>query len=61
MEDQLNHSMFRAYDIRTPSLAPDSGAGGRLARAEACYFRDVLGVPGVVVAHDAQADRARST
>ena len=27
VEDQLNLSMFRAYDIRTPSAAPDAGAG----------------------------------
>ena len=54
VEDQLNLSMFRAYDIRTPSaqLTPDLAA--RLARAEARYIRDDLGAPGVVVAHDAR-------
>jgi phosphomannomutase len=46
--------MFRAYDIRTPAelLKPELAA--RLAGAEACYIRDVLGAPGVVVAHDAR-------
>lgn len=55
----LNLSMFRAYDIRTPSakLPPDQAA--RLARAEARYYRDVLGAPGVVVAHDARSTGPR--
>jgi phosphomannomutase len=54
VEDQLNLSMFRAYDIRTPSslLTPELAA--RLARAEACYIHDDLGASGVVVAHDAR-------
>jgi phosphomannomutase len=54
VEDSLNLSMFRAYDIRTPSslLTPELAA--RLARAEARYIRDELGAPGVVVAHDAR-------
>jgi phosphomannomutase len=54
VEDQLNTSMFRAYDIRTPSsqLTPDLAQ--RLARAEACYIRDALDASGVVVAHDAR-------
>jgi phosphomannomutase len=46
--------MFRAYDIRTPAALLTPELAGRLARAEACYFRDVLEVPGVVVAHDAR-------
>ena len=46
--------MFRAYDIRTPSSLLTPELAERLARAEACYFRDVLGAPGVVVAHDAR-------
>jgi len=54
MSDGLNLSMFRAYDVRTPasSLTPELSV--RLARAEARYFREVLDVPGVVVAHDAR-------
>ena len=54
MEDRLNLSMFRAYDIRTPAslLTPELAA--RLASAEAFYIREVLGAPGVVVAHDAR-------
>ncbi len=54
MEDQLNLSMFRAYDIRTPSSLLTPELADRLARAEAVYIRDVLGAPGVVVAHDAR-------
>jgi phosphomannomutase len=54
VEDELNLSMFRAYDIRTPSSLLKPELARRLAAAEACYFRDVLGAPGVVVAHDAR-------
>ncbi len=54
IDDSLNLSMFRAYDIRTPSSLLTAELAERLARAEACYFRDVLGAPGVVVAHDAR-------
>ncbi len=54
MEDELNLSMFRAYDIRTPSSGFTSDLAQRLANAEAVYFRDVLGVTGVVVACDAR-------
>ncbi len=60
MDDaSLNLSMFRAYDIRTPSakLPPDLAA--RLARAEARYYREVLGVSAVVVAHDARSTGPR--
>lgn len=47
--------MFRAYDIRTPSanLTPDLAA--RLSRAEARYFREILGVTSVLLAHDARS------
>jgi phosphomannomutase len=54
VEDQLNLSMFRAYDIRTPSSLLTPGLAERLARAEAFYIREVLEAPGVVVAHDAR-------
>ncbi|MBV8129511.1 MAG: hypothetical protein JO114_17835 [Planctomycetaceae bacterium] len=54
MEDQLNLSMFRAYDIRTPSALLTPELTERLARAEALYIREVLGAPRVVVAHDAR-------
>jgi phosphomannomutase len=54
MGEDLNVSMFRAYDIRTPSARLTPELAARLARAEARYFRDVLGAPGVVVAHDAR-------
>lgn len=50
----LNLSMFRAYDIRTPSADLTDALAVRLARAEAAYFRETLGVSGVLVAHDAR-------
>ncbi len=52
--DDLNVSMFRAYDIRTNSPLLTDERALRLARAEAVYFRDTLGVSGVTVAHDAR-------
>lgn len=55
MEDNLNLSMFRAYDIRTPAEALSPELARRLSAAEAVYFRDVLGVSGVLVAHDARS------
>ncbi|MGC8642986.1 MAG: phosphoglucomutase [Isosphaeraceae bacterium] len=54
MNDPLNLSMFRAYDIRTPSADLTPELADRLARAEAFYIRDDLGARGVVVAHDAR-------
>ncbi|MGQ9696794.1 MAG: phosphoglucomutase [Armatimonadota bacterium] len=54
MTDDLNLSMFRAYDVRTPSSLLPLELSERLARAEAWYFRKVLDSPGVVVAHDAR-------
>jgi phosphomannomutase len=53
--DDLNLSMFRAYDIRTPSPQLTDELAARLARAEAVYFRETLGVSGVLVAHDARS------
>lgn len=55
MEDSLNLSMFRAYDIRTPAAGLTPELAGRLARAEAYYFRNDLGALGVVVGHDARS------
>ncbi len=54
METDLNLSMFRAYDIRTPARKLTPALAERLARAEAVYFRDVLEAVGVVLAHDAR-------
>ena len=54
MDDELNLSMFRAYDIRARSSCLPPGLARRLAEAEAVYFREVLEVPGVVLAHDAR-------
>lgn len=48
-------SMFRANDIRTPASRMPDDLARRLSRAEAVYFGKVLGVSGVVVAHDARA------
>jgi phosphomannomutase len=55
----LNLSMFRAYDIRTPSSSLTAELGDRLARAEAVYFRDDLGARAVLVAHDARMSGPR--
>jgi phosphomannomutase len=52
---ELNLTMFRAYDIRTPSERLTDELGVRLARAEAMYFREELGVSGILVAHDARS------
>lgn len=51
----LNLSMFRAYDIRTASARLTDDLAVRLARAEAAYFADTLGVCGVLAAHDARS------
>ncbi len=53
--DPLNLSMFRAYDIRTPSERHTPELAERLARAEAVYFTEELGVSAALVAHDARA------
>ena len=50
----LNLSMFRAYDIRTPAALLTDELAIRLARAEAVYFRESLGASGVLLAHDAR-------
>lgn len=55
MGDELNLSMFRAYDIRTPSALLTDDLARRLAHAEAAYFRDILGVQGVLVSYDARS------
>jgi phosphomannomutase len=54
VSDQLNDSMFRAYDIRTPSADLTPELALRLAKAEASYLRNDLGARGVVVGHDAR-------
>ena len=53
--NDLNVSMFRAYDIRTPAADLTDPLAERLARAEAAYYRDVIGARGVLVARDARA------
>lgn len=54
MSQDLNLSMFRAYDIRTPAADLTPALAARLARAEARYFRETLNVPGIIVGHDAR-------
>src|ERR1051326_5603673 len=46
--------MFKAYDIRTPSAKLTDELNLRLLKAEAVYFKDVLKVPGVLLAHEAR-------
>jgi phosphomannomutase len=52
--DALNLSMFRAYDIRTPSARLTPELAARLDDAIGLYFKGELGVSGVVIAHDAR-------
>jgi len=54
MQD-LNLSMFRANDIRTPASRLPDELAQRLARAEAVYLAKIVGAPGAVLAHDARA------
>lgn len=51
---ELNLSMFRAYDIRTPAEMLTDELAIRLARAEAVYFCDYLNASSVLLAHDAR-------
>jgi phosphomannomutase len=57
--DDLNLSMFRAYDIRTPAALLTDALAERLARAEAVYFRDVVQASAVVLGHDARSTGPR--
>ncbi len=57
--NDLNLSMFRAYDIRTPAADLPDALAERLALAEAVYYREVLGASGVLVARDARASGPR--
>src|SRR5437588_7394420 len=56
---ELNLSMFRAYDIRTPSELLTDELAARLVRAEAEYFKTSLGVSAVLIAHDARSTGPR--
>lgn len=55
---ELNLSMFRAYDIRTPAKNLSLELAERLARAEAKYFREQLGAKKIVLARDARLSGA---
>ncbi len=57
--DDLNLSMFRANDIRTPAARLPDDLALRLARAEAVYLSMVVRTRGVVMAHDARASGPR--
>lgn len=54
MSEELNLSMFRAYDIRTPASLLTDERAVRLAQAEAVYIRDVIGVSEVLLSYDAR-------
>ncbi len=58
-ENDINLSMFRAYDIRTPSSSLGTELANRLDHAMAIYFKQDLGVNGVIVAHDARSSGPR--
>ncbi len=51
--------MFRAYDIRTPASSLGTELASRLDHAMALYFKQDLGVKGVIVAHDARSTGPR--
>ncbi len=55
----LNLSMFRAYDIRTPSSLLTDELAVRLCDAEAVYFSEYCGVKSVLIAHDARQSGPR--
>ena len=55
----LNLSMFKAYDIRTPTPQLTLDLAERLAYAEAFYFREHLGVQTVVLCRDARLSGAQ--
>ncbi len=57
--DGLNLSMFKAYDIRTPSDRLTLDLSERLAHAIAHYFRHVLNTGKVVLCKDARISGAR--
>jgi len=59
MTVDLNLSMFRAYDIRTPADALSLENAERLARAEAKYFREQLGTSKIVLSRDARLSGPR--
>jgi phosphomannomutase len=50
----LNLSMFKAYDIRTPAKQLTLDLSERLAYAEAQYFRETLGANKVILCREAR-------
>lgn len=55
----LNLSMFKAYDIRTPASQLPLHLSERLAYAEAWYIREHLGAQRVVLCRDARLSSAQ--
>lgn len=51
---ELNLSMFKAYDIRTPARQLTLDLSERLAYAEAVYFRERLGTNKVILCREAR-------
>ena len=45
-QDELNLSMFKAYDIRTKEEKLNAGIIRRLLSSVACYMKDTLGCRG---------------
>lgn len=58
-EQNLNLSMFRAYDIRTPSDELTLELSERLAYANAYYFKEVLKTDKVVLCRDTRLSGAQ--
>lgn len=52
--DELNLSMFKAYDIRTKEGRLDEAMARRLLASVACYMKDTLKVSTIVMGHDAR-------
>ena len=53
-QDELNLSMFKAYDIRTKEEKLNAGIIRRLLSSVACYMKDTLGCSTIVMGHDAR-------
>lgn len=58
-DTDLNLSMFRAYDIRTPSEKLTPELFERLAHSTACYFRNVLKTNKVILCRDTRLSGAQ--
>jgi len=52
--DELNLSMFKAYDVRTKEEALDQKMIKRLLTSVACYMKDTIHCTSIVMGHDAR-------